>query len=93
MVKDLLESASSVVEMSFMWDVELEWATNRGTSWYRSKERKTGGRIPFASYLLNKKWTMEEEFNNHMLRFNQVTMSSIYFSKLHFDIPGWIDSH
>ena len=34
-----------------------------------------GGRIPFGSYMLNKKWTLEEEFNNHILRFQQVTLS------------------
>ena len=43
---------------------------------YRSKERK-GGVNPFSSYMLNKKWTLEEEFNNHMLRFQQVTWSQL----------------
>ena len=57
--------------------------------WYRSKERKDTNYSPFGSYMMNKKWTLEEAFNNHMLRFIQVTMSSIYFSKLRFDIPGW----
>ena len=50
--------------------------------WYRSKERKDTNYSPFGSYMMNKKWTLEEAFNNHMLRFIQVTMSSIYFSKL-----------
>ena len=72
MTKDAVRSGSSVVECSFMYDYELEYG-----KWYRSKERK-GGESPFGSYLLNKKWTMEEEFNNHMMRFNQVTVSSIY---------------
>ena len=44
--------------------------------WHRSKDKK-GGKNPFASYMMNKKWTLEEEFNNHMLRFQQVTLSSI----------------
>ena len=87
MVQDAVRSGSSVVEKAFLYDYELEYG-----KWYRSKERK-GGRIPFASYLLNKKWTMEEEFNNHMMRFNQVTVSSFYLNKLHFDIRGRIDSH
>ena len=87
MAADAVRSGSSVVEKAFLYDYELEWG-----KWYRSKERK-GGRIPFGSYLLNKKWTMEEEFNNHMMRFNQVTVSSIYSNKQHFDIPGRIDSH
>ena len=42
--------------------------------WYRSKERKSG-ESPFASNMLNKKWTLEEEFNNHILRFQQVNVS------------------
>ena len=87
MAQDAVRSGSSVVECAFMYDYELEWG-----KWHRSRERKVGDN-PFASYMLNKKWTMEEEFNNHMMRFQQVTVSSIYFSKLHFDIPGWIDSH
>ena len=42
-----------------------------GKRWHRSKERLT--RInPFNSFLMNKKWWLEEEFNNHMLRFQQV---------------------
>ena len=75
-----------------MYDYELDYAKNYSTAWYRSKEKK-GGKNPFTSYMLNKKWTFEEEFNNHMMRFQQVTVSSIYFSKLYFDIPGRIDSH
>ena len=88
----ILKKGSAVKESSFMYDSELKWAKDEDTSWYRSKEKK-GGRIPFPSYLLNKKWTLEEEFNNHMLRFQQVTVSSCYFSKIYFDIPGWIVSH
>ena len=87
MAQDAVRSGSSVVLAAFLFDYELEWG-----KWYRSKQRR-GGVNPFASYLLNKKWTMEEEFNNHMMRFNQVTVSSIYLNKLHFDIPGRIDSH
>ena len=73
MAQDAVRSGSSVVECAYMADYELAWG-----KWYRSKERK-GGQSPFASYMLNKKWTLEEEFNNHMMRFNQVTVSSIYF--------------
>ena len=60
-----------------MYDYELEWAKDYNTRWYRSKEKLTGDN-PFGSFMLNKKWTLEEELNNHMLRFNQVTMSSIF---------------
>ena len=57
-----------------MFDYELEWAKDYGTAWYRSKSRKAGHN-PFSSYMMNKKWTLEEEFNNHLLRFQQVTVS------------------
>ena len=42
-----------------------------GIRWYRGKERLAGFN-PFASFMMNKKWWLEEEFNNHMLRFQQV---------------------
>ena len=87
MVQDAVVNGSSVFEVSFLWDYELEWG-----KWYRSKDRK-GGQNPFPSYLMNKKWTMEEEFTKHMLHFQQVTLSSNHFSKLHSDIPGRTDSH
>ena len=87
MAQDAVKSGSSVVECGSMLPYELEWGR-----WYRSEERK-GGEIPFPSFMLNKKWTLEEEFNNHMMKFQQVTVSSKYYIKVHFDIPGWIDSH
>ena len=94
MVKDkVLGSGSAVVQAAFMFPEELDWAKKLyNTSWYRSKTTLAGDN-PFASYLLNKKWTLEGEFNNHMLRFQQVRVSSISLSKFHIDIPGWIDNH
>ena len=88
----VLDSGSAVLEDAFRFDYELDWATDRGTSWYRSKSKKIGFN-PFTSFPINKKWTLEEEFNNHMLRFQQVTVSSNYYSKPHLDIPGWIDKY
>ena len=87
MVQDAVVNGSSVLEVGFLYDYELEWG-----KWHRSKDRK-GGQNPFGSYLMNKKWTMEEEFTKHMLHFQQVTLSSNYFSKLHSDIPGRTDSN
>ena len=86
MAQDAVVNGSSVVQVSFLPDFILEWG-----KWHRSKDRKSGEN-PFGSYLMNKKWTMEEEFNIHMLRFQQVTLSSNHFSILDFDIPVWIDS-
>ena len=87
----ILESGSAVWEVSYLYEYEKEWANKYNTRWYRSKEKK--GSNPFTSYMMNKKWTLEEEFNNHLLMFQQVTISSSYFSKLHVDSLGWIDSH
>ena len=86
MTQNAVRSGSSVVECAFMFDYELAWG-----KWYRSKGRK-GGESPFASYMLNKKWTLQEELNNHMMQFQQVRVSANYIIKDHFDIPGWPDS-
>ena len=88
----ILDRGDSVVEAALMYDYELDWAKDYDTRWYRSKQKK-GGRSPFGSYMLNKKWTLQEEFSNHMMRFNQVTVSSSYFIKVHFDFTGGIDNH
>ena len=91
MLQRAIRTGSSIVEIGFLYDIELKYATDVGTQWYRSKDKKAGEN-PFISHMLNKKWTLEEEFNNHMLRFQQVTVSFDYFNKLHFKIPDWIDS-
>ena len=71
MAKDAVRNGSSVVEIGFLLKSELDWAKEYNTRWYRSKDRG-GGINPFNSYMMNKKWTLEEDFNNHMLRFQQV---------------------
>ena len=83
MLKRAIRTGAAVVECAFLYDYELQWATDLGTSWHRSRDRR-GGDHPFASFMLNKKWTLEEEFNNYMLRFQQVTVCSDYFKKLAF---------
>ena len=92
MVQHAIRNGSAVVELARLWTSLQDYAKVENTSWYRSKERKAGVN-PFGSYMMNKKWTLEEDFNNHMLRFQQVTVSFDYFNKPHFNIPGWIDSH
>ena len=87
MAQDAVVNGSSVFEVGFLYDDMLQWG-----KWHRSKEKK-GGNYPFASYLMNKKWTLEEEFTKHMLHFQQVTLNSNFLSKLYFDIPGRTDSH
>ena len=91
MTQDMvLQTGSAVVECGFIYDYELDWATDYGRRWYRSKDCK-GGKSPYASYLMNKRWTMEEDFNNHMMKFQQVTASTNYFSKLHYILYFMLD--
>ena len=71
LAQDAVRSGSSVLECAFMLDYELEWG-----KWHRSKDRREGNN-PFGSFMMNKKWTLEEEFNNHILRFQQVTVISM----------------
>ena len=70
-----------MVECSFLYDFEIRWAKDYDTRWYRSKEKK-GGTNPFASFMMNKKWTLEEDFNNHLLRFQQVKYTLFYLFQL-----------
>ena len=73
----MVKTGAAVIEVAYLYYTELEAAKNHSERWYRSKERKYNSYLTFTSYMLNKKWTLEEEFNNHMLRFQQVTVSSI----------------
>ena len=67
-----------MTERSFLSYIEFDWADKMGKRWYRSRERK--GNYPFMSYMMNKKWTLEEEMRLHMMRFQQVIVSSSQFS-------------
>ena len=68
MSKDAVRNGSAVVEGPYLEDYEMAWGR-----WHRSNDRKAADH-PFASYMLNKKWSLEEEFYNHMMRFQQVTV-------------------
>ena len=82
------DSGSSVIEVSFLHDFQKKGQDGK-RKWYRSKDKK-GGQHPYGSYMLNKKWTLEEEFNNHMLRFQQVRVIFIDCSNVYFNFLGWI---
>ena len=43
-------------------------------AWHRSRERRSNSYSPFCAYMMNKKWWLEEEFTNHILRFQQVNI-------------------
>ena len=66
-----MKTGSAVREFAFLPRSARALARKYNTTWYRSKEKKEG-KSPFGSYILNKKWTLEEEFNKHMMRFQQV---------------------
>ena len=87
MAEDAVVNGTYVLEQGFLFYFWLDYG-----KWHRSKEKR-GGKISFASHMMNKKWTLEEEFTNHMMMFQQVPVSSYYFCKVHFDVQGWIDSH
>ena len=40
---------------------------------HRSKDKKPMPYSNFPSFMMNKKWWLEEQFNVHMMRFQQVT--------------------
>ena len=71
MIEDAVVHSSAVYEDSLIYDYHFPLG-----KWHRSKDRKEG--MNFASYMLNKKWTLEEEFNNHMMRFQQVSNSQLH---------------
>ena len=48
---------------------EFEFAQGR---WYRSKDKRANTYSDFVSYMLNKKWWLEEQMNVHMMRLQQV---------------------
>ena len=58
-------------------DYVVEALSSNSDRSYRSKDRKERDSIPFGSFMMNKKWTLGEEFNNHILRFQQVKLSVI----------------
>ena len=60
-------NGTAVQEMPYIMDYEL--ALGR---WHRSKDKKNQPYLVFTSYMMNKKWWLEEQFNLHMMRFQQV---------------------
>ena len=69
MVQDTAQTGSSVVVISYLMASQLAYG-----KFHRSMNRMIG-RYPYGSFLMNKKWTLEEEFSMHMLIFQQVILS------------------
>ena len=40
--------------------------------WHRSKDKVAKPESDFGAYMINKKWWLDEQFNVHMMRFQQV---------------------
>ena len=60
-------NGTAVMETGFLYDYEL--ALGR---WHRSKDKKQKPDTDFTSNMMNKKWWLEDQFNVHMMRFQQV---------------------
>ena len=73
----MVEEGTSVVEAAFFNKRYFEeWYSTIEAKVYRSKGKKDLTRSLFASYMINKKWTLQEEFANHLIMFQQVTEES-----------------
>ena len=72
-VTRMVEEGTSVIEAPFFntWYAETYYGIEAKV--YRSKGKKDLTRSLFASYMMNKKWTLQEEFANHLIMFQQVT--------------------
>ena len=60
-------NGSAIQECGLLLDYEL--ALGR---WHRSEDKKATPYSNFPSFMMNKKWWLEEQFNLHMMRFQQV---------------------
>ena len=65
-----------------------DWDFSLG-KWHRSKDKKQTPGSDFASFMINKKWWLEEQFNVHMMRFQQVEDFS-FSNNLTSLVPGWV---
>ena len=68
-----MENGTAVYEAASVatWYLKGEYGIE--AKFHRSKDKKDLTRSPFVSYMINKKWTLQEEFTNHLLMFQQVT--------------------
>ena len=69
-----------MLQIAYLLPYELEYGR-----WHRSKDKKAGSAL--CSAMMNKKWWLEEELNNHLLQFHQVNVGSRLSIFLYY-IPG-----
>ena len=74
----IMGNGTAVQERSLIKDYDL--ALGR---WHRSKDKKIHIFSDFSSYMINKKWWLEDQFNVHMMRFQQVKFIDLM---IRFDI-------
>ena len=56
--------------------------------WHRSKDKKQKPDSDYGTTMMNKKWCLEEQFNLHMMRYQQVKCWGLS-NKLTYLILGW----
>ena len=78
----VIGNGSAVIDTAYLYPSRL-----RLGKFHRSKDTVATTYQPFASYMVNKKWWLEEQFNTHMLRFQQVATQFYIFTSLRFDNP------
>ena len=64
---DILGAGTHILQLGY-----LHPKYGKKGRWHRSRERRSSNYSPFCAYMMNKKWWLEEEFTNHILRFQQV---------------------
>ena len=80
-----MENGTAVQQIGYLFEHEL--ALGR---WHRSKDKKQKPGSQFGSYMVNKKWWLEEEFTLHMMRFQQVKYRYLFIKQYDiFDSLGW----
>ena len=76
-------SSTVVVVQSYLLDFQLAQG-----HWYRSRGIQPGLELPYGLTMLNKKWTLEEEYNRHIYQFQQVNINSINKILTSYPRPG-----
>ena len=71
-----LAQGSHTALVSFLYEEDSQRAEELGTAWYRSKEVFPQD-IPYAGYLTNKKWPLNEVMSLHLIMLQQVRNSVI----------------
>ena len=64
----MLGNGSAVQEVGYLWKTDY-YALGR---WHRSKDKKSTPYTKFPTFMMNKKWWLEDQFNLLMMRFQQV---------------------